>query len=147
MLEQSFEELYMLFRGNYYRRVVEQIGAREGSLSATECFCVEIIYLLQKPTLSEFAQYLGISLPNATYKIAGLAEKGYVQKLPSQTDKREYHLCVTDKYLNYYGLKDRDNARLMRRIRESFSAEEVAQLDETIQKIIHLMQAEEDDHG
>lgn len=144
MLETLFEQLYLQFRANYYRRMVKQIGVREGSLSATEGYCVEIIYLLQNPTVSQFAGFLGISMPNANYKIGSLVTKGYVTKEPSDADRREYHLRVTDKFLAYYGLKDEDNARLMRGIRETFTQEELAQLEATIARVLQLMQKEEE---
>jgi predicted HTH transcriptional regulator len=80
MLDQEFERLYLRLRATYYRRMVNRIGTREGSLSATESFCVEIIYLLGTPTISKFAQFLNISLPNAAYKINRLIDKGYVEK-------------------------------------------------------------------
>lgn len=140
MLEKSFETLYLMFRSNYYRRMLEEIGISEGSLSATENYCVEIIYLLGKPTISDFAQYLNLSVPNANYKINSLVKKGYVVREQSKTDLREQHLCVTDKFLGYYGLNDTVTALLMKRIRETFSAQDVESLDEMIQRVIVLMQ-------
>lgn len=143
MLETSFEKLYLMFRANYYKRMVAKIGTRKGSLSATESYCVEIIYLLNHPTMSEFASYLGISVPNANYKVGCLEKKGYAVKTASQRDKREQILSVTEKFTDYYGLKDKDNDQLMRRIRQNFAPEEVEALDRTIQKILTLMDTEE----
>jgi len=140
MLEKSFETLYLMFRSNYYRQIVKEVGTKEGSLSATESFCVEIIYLLGKPTVSDFAQYLNLSIPNANYKINNLVKKGYVLKEQSKTDLREQYLCVTDKFLDYYGLNDAVIALLMKQIRETFSEKELENLDEMIQRIIALMQ-------
>jgi len=140
MLEKSFETLYLMFRSNYYRQIVKEVGTKEGSLSATESFCVEIIYLLGKPTVSDFAQYLNLSVPNANYKINNLVKKGYVVREQSKTDLREQYLCVTDKFLDYYGLNDAVIALLMKQIRETFSEQEVENLDEMIQRIIALMQ-------
>lgn len=142
MLEKSFEALYLQFRANYYKRMVEAIGTREGSLSATESYCVEIIHLLGSPTISEFANYLNISVPNANYKINSLVKKGYVYKEASQTDKREFNLNVTEKFLAYYGLKDRDIMDLMRKIRKSFTKEEIKQMDEMIKRLLMLMREE-----
>lgn len=139
MLEKSFETLYLMFRSNYFKRVLEVIGNKEGSLSATESFCVEIIYLLGKPTVSEFAQYLSLSVPNATYKINNLVKKGYVVREQSQKDLREQFLCVTDKFLSYYGLNDAMIVSLMDRIRESFSEEDINTLDEMMARVIELM--------
>jgi DNA-binding MarR family transcriptional regulator len=128
-----------MFRSNYYKRFIEDIGAREGSLSATESYCVEIIYLLKKPTISDFAQYLNLSVPNANYKINSLVKKGYVVREQSKTDLREHYLCVTDKFLNYYGLNDALIASLMKRIRETFSPQDLESLDDMIRRIIILM--------
>jgi len=140
MLEKSFETLYLMFRSNYYRQILKEIGTKEGTLSATESFCVEIIYLLGKPTVSDFAQYLNLSVPNANYKINNLVKKGYVIKEQSKTDLREQYLCVTDKFLGYYGLNDAVIALLMKQIRGTFSTQELESLDEMIQRIIALMQ-------
>jgi len=140
MLEKSFETLYLLFRSNYYTKLVKEIGIKEGSLSATESYCVEIIYLLDKPTVSDFAQYLNLSVPNANYKINSLVKKGYVVREQSKTDLREQHLHVTEKFLNYYCLNDSVIALLMKRIRETFGTEDVEKLDDMIQRIIALMQ-------
>ena len=140
MLENVFEQLYLIFRANYYKRMVEKIGTRDGSLSSTEHYCVEIIYLLQKPTVSEFAQFLNISVPNANYKVSNLVDKGYVIRVPSKKDKREFHLTVTNKFLKYYGLNNQDNAQLMKNIRQSFTPEELEQLEESLIKMLALMQ-------
>jgi len=145
MLEKNFETLYLMFRSNYFKRLLEKIGTKEGSLSATESYCVEIIYLLGKPKVSEFAQYLNLSIPNANYKINSLVKKGYVVKEQSQTDLREQYLCVTDKFLSYYGLNDTVIALLMQRIKENFSPEDVEKLDEMIQRIISIMQTTEEE--
>ena len=144
MLEENFETLYLMFRSNYYRRIIKEIGIREGSLSATESYCIEIIYLLGKPTITDFAQYLGISVPNANYKINSLVKKGYVVKEQSKTDLREHYLCVTDKFLNYYGLNDALISLLMQRIRETFSPQDLQLLDEMIKRVIALMQITEE---
>jgi len=140
LLEKNFETLYLLFRSNYYKRIIQEIGVKEGSLSATESYCVEIIYLLNKPTVSDFAQYLNLSVPNANYKINSLVKKGYVVREQSKTDLREQHLCVTEKFLNYYCLNDAVIAQLMKRIRETFSQSDVESLDNMIQRIIELME-------
>ena len=139
MLEKSFETLYLMFRSNYFKRVVAEIGTKEGSLSATESFCVEIIYLLGKPTISEFAQHLNLSVPNAAYKINSLVKKGYVVREQSTTDLREQYLCVTDKFLGYYGLNDVLIAKLMKQVRESFSEEDIEALDNMINRVIELL--------
>ena len=139
MLEKNFERLYFMFRANYYKRMVEKIGARDGSLSATDQYSVEIIYLLGRPTVGAFAQFLNISVPNANYKINSLVTKGYVRRVVSESDKREAHLEVTEKFLCYWGLRNEDNAYLMEQIRRQFTEDEVSALDRSIEKILTIM--------
>ncbi len=45
-----------------------------------------------------------ISTPNAAYKIGSLVKKGYVEKIQSTTDRREYFLRPTQKYIDYYSI-------------------------------------------
>jgi len=115
------------------------MGTRKGSLSATELFCVEVILLLGNPTISEFASYLNISLPNANYKINSLIEKDYVQKINSVDDKREYRLASTSKYENYRDFNKDFNRYLMKRVYEVFTLEEQQQMSDALQRLIKIM--------
>ena len=38
-----------------------------------------------EPTIAEFSRMMGISTPNAAYKIGSLVKKGYVEKIQSTT--------------------------------------------------------------
>ena len=140
MLEQQFDKLYLMFRANYYRQFVHEIGTREGSLSATESYCVELIHLMNNPTVSDFADYLGISVPNANYKINSLVKKGYLVRQTSENDKRKQHLVVTDKFLNYYGLNDKVISQLMKSIRKDFSQDELDTFKDMLERTVTLME-------
>ena len=86
MIEKNFEIIYREFRLRLYKHVFDIIGEKSGSLSATEYFSAEVVYLLGSPTITEFADYLNISSPNAAYKVKSLESKGYITK--EQTDDR-----------------------------------------------------------
>ena len=73
-----------------------------------------------------------ISPPNAAYKINSLIRKGYVQKIQSAHDKREYHLQVTQKYKDYYNISNDYVHAVTERIRQRFSPEECAKLEEML---------------
>ncbi len=137
MLEREFERLYYKFRANYCKNLFA--GVKEGSLSPTDSYCLEVIFLLKRPTVNEFAEYVNISLPNASYRINKLIQKGYIKKLVSEYDKREYHLEVTDKFLSQYGANAAFNTKLMSRIREKFSPEEIEGLELLIKRIVDEM--------
>lgn len=134
MLEREFERLYYKFRANYCRNLFASV--KEGSLSPTESYCLEVIFLLDRPTINEFAEYVNISLPNASYRINNLIIKGYVRKMISEYDRREYHLEVTDKFLNQYGANTSFNIKLVNKIKEEFSNQEIDVLEEMIKRIV-----------
>jgi len=138
MLEDVFIEVYTKFKLNFYRGIFERLKERDSSLSAAEAYAVEVIYALQRPTIGRFAEFLRISLPNATYKINGLIRKGYIEKVNSSTDKREYHLVTTEKFLNYYAISQNYANLVMGRIRERFSRHETEQFE----KMLHIISKE-----
>lgn len=138
MLEREFEKLYYKFRANYCKNLFA--GVKDGSLSATDSYCLEVIFLLNRPTVHEFAEFVNTSLPNASYRINNLIKKGYVRKYVSKLDKREYHLEVTDKFLNQYGANASFNNKLMNRIRDEFGKDEIEILEDFIKRIVDIME-------
>jgi DNA-binding MarR family transcriptional regulator len=102
MLRDSFVNFYKKLRLMHYRELFGRIREKDGSLSATEAFAVDVIYLLGNPTITQLADTLGISQPNATYKVNNLTSKGYVNKTVPEGDKRECRVTVCDKFFKYY---------------------------------------------
>ena len=134
--------LYSKFRIHYYRDVFRRINSRELSLTTTEVYCVEIIHNLGKPTIQEFANFIGISSPNATYKVNSLIKKGYVKKLQSDTDKREFYLDVTEKFYRYYNINEKYLDIVEERLKNELSAEEFKMFNDTLKKIYYEMMPE-----
>ena len=99
---------------------------------------MEIIYALDKPTVAEFANITNISSPNAAYKVNSLVKKGYLKRVQSEHDKREFHLEVTEKYLNYYNISYNYMETVMKRIEERFAPEEI----QTLIKVLQIMDEE-----
>ena len=124
MLQDSFSKVYTKFKMHFYQKMFEKLQEREASLTTVETFCMEIIYALDKPTVAQFADMANISSPNAAYKINNLVKKGYLKKVQSEEDKREYHLEVTQKYIDYYNIR--------------FSKEEL----ETMERMLNVISAE-----
>ena len=94
MLSQEILDLYKKSRLMTYRAMFGRIREKTGSLSATEAYAVDVIYLLGSPTITQLAETLGISQPNATYKVNNLVAKGYACKTISEDDKRECRVTV-----------------------------------------------------
>ena len=129
MLEQSFSDIYTKFKLNFYRKIFTRFDKRESSLTAVETFCVEVIHALYMPTINEFARFVKISQPNATYKVQSLMKKGYIEKVQSPEDRREYRLHVTEKYFEYYGVATNYVNEVLSRIQHRFSSEELEMLE------------------
>ena len=129
MLEESFLDVYTKFKLHFYQEVFSCFQNREASLTAVETFCMEIILALKEPTINEFASFAHISSPNAAYKVNSLIQKGYVEKVQSPHDRREYHLRPTKKYMDYYNISSNYLKEVMDRVLRRFTPEEARQLD------------------
>ena len=134
-LEKNFTEVYDKFKLQFYRRVFDLVRERDGSLSAMEGFSLEVIKMLDEPTVGQFAEFLNISQSNATYKVNNLIKKGYLVRQNSTTDRREYHLILSDKFYNYMNLLSSYETTVMARIKERFSPEEVETFDRMLKVI------------
>ena len=135
MLDDNFISVYDKFKLHFYRQVFELVRERDGSLSAMEAFSLEVINMLDKPTVGQFAEFLNISQSNATYKVNNLIKKGYLERQNSRTDRREYHLILSEKFYKYIGLLSRYEHVVMERIKERFPREDVDKLDQMLEII------------
>ena len=138
MLDVEFSNVYTKFKLHFYQKVFSRIQDREASLTTVEAFCMEIIQALNKPTVNEFANFINISPPNAAYKVNSLVKKGYLTREQSDDDKREYHLCVTQKYNDYYNISYHYLSTVMDRIQRRFSPEDV----ERLEAVLHIISNE-----
>ncbi len=132
MLEQAFNEVYTKFKLHFYQEIFRRFQDREASLTTVETFCMESIMALNSPTVNEFATFMRISPPNAAYKVNSLVKKGYIRKVQSPDDRREYHLEVTQKYIDYYNISSSYMAEVMERIVRRFPAEDCTKLEEIL---------------
>lgn len=129
MLEKSLLDVHTKLKIHFYQEMFKRLNSRETSLSTVETFCVEVIYALGEPTIAQFAKFINVSSPNATYKVNSLIKKGYITRTRSKIDKREYHLKVTDKFMNYYALSSDYVDEVVRRARKRFGAKVIKDFD------------------
>ncbi len=135
MIEKSFNDVFDRFKFQFFRRIFDQVRERDGSLTAMEAFSLEIIDLLHNPTIGQFADFLNISQSNATYKVNSLMRKGYLVRQNSETDRREYHLILSDKFYKYISLLTSYEKTGMDRVTQRFSPEEL----EVFERILRVM--------
>ena len=132
MLENAFFTVYTKFKLHFYKEIFQRFQTREASLTTVETFSMECIKALGNPTINEFASFMCISPPNAAYKVNSLIKKGYVRKVQSTVDRREFHLEVTQKYMDYYNLSANYMREVMDRISHRFGPEDCAKMEEML---------------
>ena len=132
MMKDNFARVYNKFKLQFYRSVFDLVRERDGSLSAMEAFSLEVIGILGEPTVGQFAEFLSISQSNATYKVNSLIKKGYIERFNSTTDRREYHLTLTDKYFQYSNLMNNYQQEVAGRIEKRFAPEDVERFNEML---------------
>ena len=142
-IERDFEVIYNEFRLKLYKHIFGIIGEKTGSLSATEYFAAEVVYLLGSPTVTEFAEYLNISSPNAAYKVRSLIDKGYLVKTRTE-DKRSYRLSVTEKFTRYYHKEDSYGAYITKLLEKRLTAEELAYVEKIFRRYIEQINMEKE---
>lgn len=132
MLDRAFQQVYTKFKLHFYQQVFNKFETREATLTTVESFCMEIIMALGNPTIAEFSNMMNLSTPNAAYKINNLVKKGYVEKVQSSTDKREYHLHPTQKYIDYYSVSYAYLQKVVDRAKQRFSPDELRTLEQML---------------
>ena len=118
MLLQTIEALFRKYRLFCYQKLFAAVREKPGSLSATEAFSADIIHLLGSPTISQFAETIGISQPNATYKVNQLAAKGYLHKTVQAHDRREIVLTTSEKFSGYFDENEEEMQKKVAALKE-----------------------------
>ena len=144
MLKHAFFNVYTKFKLHFYQEIFRRFQDREASLTTVETFAMETIQALGSPTVNEFATFMRISPPNAAYKVNSLIKKEYIRKVRSQSDKREYHLEVTQKYIDYYNISTSYMVEVMDRITRRFPPEDCAKLEEMLTVVSRELMPEVD---
>ncbi len=138
MIYDAFSNVYTKIKMHFYREVFKKWGNREVSLTTVETFCMEIILSLNKPTVSQFAEFTSLSSANAAEKVNKLISKGYLNKIQSQNDKRVYYLEVTQKYMDYYNISNQYMNYVMNLVEERLTPDEL----KTANKVLQIMNEE-----
>ena len=132
MLEQAFQDGYTKFKLHFYQNVFQRFATREATLTTVESFGMEGIMAMGEPTIAEFSRMMQISTPSAAYKSEKKIKKGYVEKIQSTVDRREYHLRPTQKYIDYYNISYSYLSTVIERVRKRFPEEDVDKLEQML---------------
>ena len=138
MVTEDFKKVYSKYKLHFYHEVFGKWKGRDLSLTTVETFCMEIIYILGRPTVSEFAKFASLSSANAADKINNLIKKGYLVKVRSEEDKRKYYLEPTEKYRNYYDINNSYLDSTLEKVEKRFTEGELI----CFRKILKVMHEE-----
>lgn len=135
MLEQAFTDIYTKFKMHFYETISKRSIDQEGYLTTSEAFCMEGIIALGEPTVAQFGNLMNLSTPNAAYKVNNLIKKGYLEKIQSTQDRREYHLRPTKKYMDFYNISYAYLHTVVERAEAKFSKDDIEHLEEILKFI------------
>jgi len=97
---------------------------------------LQVIVKLKNPTLTELARELGLTRPTVSVLVDKLSEKGYVQRVHSDEDRRVMHLHVEYKGKKIQTLRETAHQRLAEKISAGLSETETATLTKLLKKIV-----------
>ena len=147
MLSESLSRVMLRMRLGFLRKMFISVREESKDLTPMEIFCLEGIEAMERPTISQFARFTGISQSNATYRVNCLIRTGYVIRVPSQRDRREYHLELTEKFRGCGRAFEQSVRVLSKRIAMRMSREETekltAILDDSLDKWNALMEKDD----
>lgn len=138
MFGMLLNNVYTKFKLHFYQEMFAKLQSRETTLTTIETYCIEIIDAMDHPTINEFANFIHISPPNAAYKINSMIRKGYLTKIRSEKDRREYFLEPTQKYYDYYRLSMSYVEEVAERVEKRVSLEDL----EAVARVMRIMSEE-----
>ena len=139
--KKSLSKFYKKVKLVIYKNMFTKIKEGDEMLSSSEYLCLECIYLMGKPTITEFANFLDISAPNATYKVKQLIKKGFILKEKSEKDKREFLLAPTEKFFQLYHQKE--ESAVVEDVKSNLDKKESKRFD----KILRLLEGKVEKEG
>jgi DNA-binding MarR family transcriptional regulator len=139
---QSFDQLIGLIT----RYIAQQESNHLQSGDLSELSMKQIVYLetiaqLGAPTFGDLSRQLGISKPSVTAIVNKLIQKGYLERVQSEADRRTYHIHLTAKGQDLSAAHHRVHAMIAQQFSEALTEAELDQLAGLLQKIarsIHM---------
>ena len=102
MVEEAYSHIVLA----YYKKIFSTKDNQLCNLSATDISILEIIYHMKRTNYSQLSDYMKMSMPNLTYRIKNLINKGYISSEIDQDDKRIHYLSVTNKFIDLYCMSE-----------------------------------------
>ena len=101
------------------------------NLTSKQLYCLELIYEMNNPALSELATGLSITKPSVSVMIDRLEDKKYIYKVKSDKDRRSAHVHLTKNGL--------EAAKLHTEVHNTFAKSLTKDLTDSEQSILKVL--------
>lgn len=124
---------------NFYKLFyeTENLALKRGikCLTHTELHIIEAV---DKDSISmnELAERLGITMGTATVAITKLREKGFIERVRSDADRRKVYVSLSKKGLEALNYHNNYHKNIISTITENISEKDLVQFTETFEKIL-----------
>jgi DNA-binding MarR family transcriptional regulator len=115
----------------------QAIGQEQfAELSMRQVYYLETILRMESPTFGDVAQSLRITKPSVTAIVEKLIQKGYVEKVQSEKDRRIYHIVPTSKAVEFSRLHENTHRQMAQLFTINLNEDEIQQLAGLFQKVL-----------
>jgi len=107
-----------------------------GALTLTQIHYLDAVRHLETPSLTELAEYFGITKPTATVAIERLESMGFVKKISSSDDRRIIHLHLTKSGRRISDLHDEIHQGYAKYFEETLNRQELKTLIGMLNRVV-----------
>jgi len=123
-LAHSVKKLYFRIWQQYFLNYDEIHKNTPEKISLLDDIYLSMVYTLGKPTFSELAEALHLTLPAITIMVRKMIKRGYLKKNQNKKDHRVFNLELTDKALQFYEQESQESLRIAGILQSNFTIEE-----------------------
>lgn len=134
------ERLSRLVSSHANSMVVSYAKLLDNDLSASQYFILQLLAVEERYTSSEIAGALDVTLSAVTNLSNKLVGKGYVKRVPSETDRRSVYLQLTEQGREVFSQMLERYRELTDGIWSDFSEQEVDLLIASYERMIERLQ-------
>lgn len=104
-------------------------------LTQQQLHYLQVIFRLHNPTITELSRELKLTKPTVTVLVNKLVSKGYVRRVPSDSDRRVTHLHIDEKGKIIEQIRKLAYKQLEKRIGSELNEAEIAILADILKKL------------
>lgn len=134
---QLLGELSELLTQSMRKHKLEVLG-QEGlqKLTMIQYYYLEAVHKLHHPTYSDLARRFNVSKPSVTNIVNRLIQEGFVEKIQSGSDKRVFHLHLTELGKGLLAADQKAHEEMAGHILANLTSEEATDLQHKLRRII-----------